>query len=71
MLRYYKELTQKEEPETISMDTLKFILKRLDEQNKKVGYDKLSNNNKMIITWKAYNSEELNKGISAVVLEDE
>ena len=70
MLRYYKELTQKEEPETISMDTLKFILKRLDEQNKKVGYDKLSNN-KMIITWRAYNSEELNKGISAIVLEDE
>ena len=63
MIYYYEDMKQKEEPEIITGDTLKFILKQLDKENKKIGFETCSNGNK-IISW--LNN---NKNISCVVCE--
>jgi len=52
--RYYKNTLQKTEPEKISLDVVKFILKELAEQNKKImlhKINKIGDKSKTLITW--------------------
>ena len=48
---YYRNTLQKTEPEKISLDVVKFILKELAEQNKKVAFHKIEDKSKTIISW--------------------
>lgn len=48
---YYRNTLQKTEPEKISLDVVKFILKELAEQNKKIILDKTEDKSKTLITW--------------------
>ena len=61
---FYESMFQKTEPEIISLETFKFILRELDRQDKKIGYDKLENG-MVIISW--FNSDS--KTPSAVVID--
>ena len=61
---FYESIFQETEPEVIPLETFKFILRELDRQNKKIGYDKLENG-MVIISWLNYKS----KFPSAVVID--
>ena len=61
---YYADTLQKEEPETISMDTVKFIINDLIKNNKKVHYKSIGKD-KTLFSW-------LNdKGTSTVIIKHE
>jgi len=48
---YYRNTLQKTEPEKISLDVVKFILKELAEQNKKIAFHKTEDKSKTLISW--------------------
>ena len=58
---YYRNTLQKTEPEEISLDVVKFILKELAEQNKKIAFYKTEDKSKTIISWRT------NKGTATIV----
>ena len=61
---YYANTLQKEEPETISMDTVKFIINDLIKNDKKVYYENIGKD-KTMFSW-------LNgKGTSTVIIKHE
>jgi DNA primase catalytic subunit len=61
---YYANTLQKEEPETISMDTVKFIINDLIKNDKKVYYKNMGKD-KTLSSW-------LNgKGTSTVIIKHE
>ena len=61
---YYANTLQKEEPETISMDTVEFIINDLIKKDKKVYYKNLKGN-KTMFSW--LNGE----GTSTVIIKHE
>lgn len=48
---YYRNTLQKTEPEKISLDVVKFILKELAEQNKRIIFHKTEDKSKTLISW--------------------
>ena len=67
---YYAETLQKHEPDTITIDTVKFILAQLERENKKVFVHKIGNTNNIAISWRHTQTDELNKGTSTIIIKE-